>query len=130
MDDPELLKQRAIPLNSKMKSQFDRIKLADLKVPDKLANYVDEKFVRDKSEVANNMEKLLREIRNENYSDKSKLAMNVFEDFEKQESWQAYTTLLFADLAKEGGDKVNDGKGGAKGETLRPGKTSTFQQKN
>jgi hypothetical protein len=36
----------------------------------------------------------------DNYSDKEKLALNIFEDFEKQESWQSYTTLLFADLTK------------------------------
>ena len=32
------------------------------------------------------------------YSDKEKLKQNIFEDFEKQESWQSYTTLLFADI--------------------------------
>jgi len=32
------------------------------------------------------------------YSDKEKLKKNIFEDFEKQESWQSYTTLLFADI--------------------------------
>lgn len=37
----------------------------------------------------------------ENYREKDKLKANIFEDFEKQESWQSYTTLLFADI-KEG----------------------------
>ena len=97
LDDPEHLKKKLIPLNIKMKTQFDRIKLADLKVPEKLGNYVDEKFVRDKSDITKNMEKLTRELKLENYSDKDKLALNIFEDFEKQESWQSYTTLLFAD---------------------------------
>jgi len=29
------------------------------------------------------------------------LAANIFEDFEKQESWQSYTTLLFADISTD-----------------------------
>ncbi len=37
-------------------------------------------------------------IGGEMYSDKEKLKANIFEDFEKQESWQSYTTLLFADI--------------------------------
>ena len=44
----------------------------------------------------------------ENYSEKNKLALNIFEDFEKQESWQSYTTLLFADLSKIDDDKKKD----------------------
>jgi hypothetical protein len=36
--------------------------LSDLKTPDKLDNYVDEKFIRDKSEITKNMEKLTREL--------------------------------------------------------------------
>ena len=36
------------------------------------------------------------------------LALNIFEDFEKQESWQSYTTLLFADLSKIESDKKKD----------------------
>ena len=38
---------------------------------------------------------------NENYSEQGKLALNIYDDFEKQESWQSYTTLLFADLGNE-----------------------------
>ncbi len=34
----------------------------------------------------------------ENYTDQDKLKKNIFQDFEKQESWQSYTTLLFADI--------------------------------
>lgn len=32
------------------------------------------------------------------YLNKDKLRDNIFKDFEKQESWQSYTTLLFAEL--------------------------------
>ena len=41
----------------------------------------------------------------ENYQDKGKLSLNVFEDFEKQTSWQAYTTLLITHV-----DNMNDKK--------------------
>lgn len=51
------------------------------------------------------------------YSDKDKLKLNIFNDFEKQESWQSYTTLLFADIntkndiktfTKNNGGKTSD----------------------
>ncbi len=41
----------------------------------------------------------------ENYYDKSKLSLNVFEDFEKQTSWQSYTTLLITDISHLEKDK-------------------------
>jgi len=41
----------------------------------------------------------------ENYNDKKKLSLNVFDDFEKQTSWQSYTTLLITDI-----DNLNEGK--------------------
>jgi hypothetical protein len=34
----------------------------------------------------------------ENYNDVNKLSANVFDDFEKQTSWQSYTTLLITDI--------------------------------
>jgi hypothetical protein len=37
----------------------------------------------------------------ENYNDKAKLSVNVFEDFEKQTSWQSYTTLLITDIVND-----------------------------
>jgi len=122
-NNPERMKLKSLTLANKMKSQFDKIKLSDLKVPEKLDNYVDEKFIRDKSDITKDMEKLTRELRNENYFDKGKLALNIFEDFEKQECWQSYTTLLFADLS--------NGESNARIENLqekqRPGKTSSFK---
>jgi len=33
----------------------------------------------------------------EKFTDSQKLAMNIFDDFGKQDSWQSYTTLLVAD---------------------------------
>lgn len=42
-------------------------KLGDLKTPDKLGNYVDEKFVREKSDITKNMEKLTRELSKSKY---------------------------------------------------------------
>jgi len=102
-------KRKKFTLGNKLKAQFDRIKLKDLKTPEKLESHVEEKFVRDKSEITKNMEKLTREIKGENYSEKDKLARNIFEDFEKQESWQSYTTLLFADLSKIEADKKKIG---------------------
>jgi len=103
----EYAKKRNIPLGIKMKNQFDKIKLHDLKVPEKLADYIDEKFVRDKSDITKSMEKLTRELRHENYSDIKKLCANVYEDFEKQECWQSYTMLLFSDLGKDPEKKCN-----------------------
>jgi hypothetical protein len=41
----------------------------------------------------------------ENYNDINKLSARVFEDFEKQTSWQSYTTLLIADIRDEKKDK-------------------------
>lgn len=32
------------------------------------------------------------------FSNQNNIAKNIFEDIEKQEAWQTYTTLLFADL--------------------------------
>ena len=50
------------------------------------------------------------------------MALNIFEDFEKQESWQSYTTLLFADLTKnpEENKKVDPNK--------KLGKTATIKK--
>jgi hypothetical protein len=62
LGDVEALKRKEVPLNIKLKAQFDHFKLSDLKTPDKLGNYVDEKFIRDASEITKNMEKLKREI--------------------------------------------------------------------
>ena len=55
-------RRRKFSLGNKLKAQFDRIQLKDLKTPEKLENHVDEKFVREKSEITKNMEKLTREI--------------------------------------------------------------------
>jgi len=103
VEEEKLEKEKKLrtSLGNKLKAQFDKIKLKDLKTPDKLDNHVDEKFIRDKSGVTKEMEKLTREIRGEHYNDSNKLQKNIFEDFEKQESWQSYTTLLFADLSKK-----------------------------
>lgn len=57
-------KKRKFSLGNKLKAQFDRIKLKDLKTPEKLDNHVEEKFVRERSEITKNMEKLTREISN------------------------------------------------------------------
>jgi hypothetical protein len=55
-------KKRKFSLGVKLKAQFDRIKIKDLKTPEKLDNHVEEKFVRERSEITKNMEKLTREI--------------------------------------------------------------------
>lgn len=55
-------KKKKFSLGNKLKAQFDRIKLHDLKTPEKLECHVEEKFVREKSEITKNMEKLTREI--------------------------------------------------------------------
>lgn len=101
-------RKRKFSLGAKLKAQFDRVKLKDLKTPEKLENHVEEKFRREKNEITKKMEELTRQIKAENYSEGNKLAMNIFEDFEKQESWQSYTTLLFADLSKVEADKKNE----------------------
>jgi hypothetical protein len=62
LNPEEFKKKKEIPLNLRLKAQFEKFKLEDLKVPDKLDNYVDEKFVRDKSEVTKYMEKLTRDL--------------------------------------------------------------------
>jgi len=120
-------RKRKFSLGNKLKAQFDRVKLSDLKTPAKLENHVDEKFIRDKSEITKNMEKLTREIKGEQYTEKDKLALNIFEDFEKQESWQSYTTLLFADLSKIEADKKKDDERYLGG-TKKIGKTSTMKK--
>jgi hypothetical protein len=61
-EDKEYLESLTIPLYLKMKAQFDKVRLEDLKKPDKIDNYVDEKFIRNKSQIAKNLEKLTREI--------------------------------------------------------------------
>lgn len=55
-------KKRKFSLGVKLKAQFDRIKIKDLKTPEKLDNHVEEKFIRERSEITKNMEKLTREI--------------------------------------------------------------------
>ena len=45
-----------------MKAQNDRLKLKDSKTPEKLEKPVEVKFIRDKSEITKNLEKLTREI--------------------------------------------------------------------
>jgi len=122
-NNPERMRLKHVTLANKMKSQFDKIKLADLKLPEKLDNYIDEKFIRDKSDITKDMEKLTRELKSENYVDKNKLVQNIFDDFEKQECWQSYTTLLFADLSNgESNTRIENLQ-----EKPRPGKTSTFK---
>jgi len=95
--DIEVRKKQSLP--GKLKMLFHQFKIGDLNTPDKLENHVNEKFKRDKSDVTMVFAVLDEEIRGEMYSDKEKLKRNIFEDFEKQESWQSYTTLLFADIS-------------------------------
>jgi deoxyhypusine synthase len=89
-------------------------------MPDQMESIVDNKFVRDKSYITQEMSRLQDQISNidlnnkninfiyfiflekENYYDKEKLSVNVFDDFEKQTSWQSFTTLLITDIANEG----------------------------
>ena len=61
-EDKEYLDSLSIPLYLKMKAQFDMIRLEDLKKPDKIDKYVDDKFIRNKSQIAKNLEKLAREL--------------------------------------------------------------------
>jgi hypothetical protein len=49
-------------------------------------------------EIFDFFEKFYNFLDKENYQDKTKLSLNVFEDFEKQTSWQSYTTLLITDI--------------------------------
>jgi hypothetical protein len=69
----------------------------------------------------------------ENYNDKSKLSQNVFDDFEKQTSWQSYTTLLITDidgLNKEPAGGMNRGltmRSGAG--TMKPSSVKTTPKK-
>ena len=55
-------RKKKFSLGNKLKAQFDKIKLKDLKTPEKLESHVEEKFIREKSEITKNMEKLTREI--------------------------------------------------------------------
>jgi hypothetical protein len=43
----------------------------------------------------------------ENYNNANKLSMSVFDDFEKQTSWQSYTTLLVTDVNMKNDSKKN-----------------------
>ena len=68
-------------------------------------NNSDNLYIRDKSVITVGFDKLENNIsiynhklEKEIYYDKQKLSDNVFEDFEKQTSWQSYTTLLITDI--------------------------------
>lgn len=94
-------------LSINMKKSFNDIRIKNLNTPDLIDDYVEEKFQREKNDVAITMKNLnfqiskLLNIESENYKDNNKLAMDVFEDFERQESWLSYSTLLFADVNKK-----------------------------
>jgi hypothetical protein len=86
---------------------FTSVNITQLKTPDKIENHVNEKFRREKNEITKAAVILDEELSNifyfykigrEMYLNKDKLRDNIFKDFEKQESWQSYTTLLFAEL--------------------------------
>lgn len=92
-------------LSNTLQKQFEKTKI-NLPNPDKVENYRGEKFVREKSEIAKLIGNLNNQISKktlfnfleyEKINDKTKLASSIIEDIEKQESWQSYTTLLFAD---------------------------------
>ena len=60
----------------------------------------------------------------ENYYDPNKLSLNVFDDFEKQTSWQSYTTSLITDIIQ------NKNFGETPGQTKRSGLGAKTMPKN
>jgi len=100
--------RKKMSLSNKLKTQFANKKISQMDTPDKLEDYVVEKFKREKSELTKEMANLYDEISinikinfitgGEGYMDKENLKRNIIQDFEKQESWQSYSTLLFADI--------------------------------
>lgn len=106
-DESHLPLERRKTLSNKLKCQFEKTRIKNLNNPDKLEDYNDNKFIRGKGTVSKNMDYIKREIRKnykiiilvkEKMKDKGMLAANIIEDFSKQDSWQSYTTLLFADV--------------------------------
>lgn len=63
-DESDIPLEKRKTLSNKLKHQFEKTKITNLKNPDKLENYIEEKFVRDKGDVAKNMENIKREIGN------------------------------------------------------------------
>lgn len=82
----------------KIKHQFNSIKIKNLIEPEKLIESSQDKFVRNKCDYTLEFQNLNREIEKERFADNKKLALNIFDDFGKQEAWQSYTTLLFAEF--------------------------------
>ncbi len=103
MNKDSLVEQKLdkIPLQKKLKANFLKYKINNIKARENNA-ISDNLFIRDKSQITIGMDQLQNKIKLENYHDKKKLAASVFEDFEKQTSWQSYTTLLITDIM---GDK-------------------------
>jgi len=116
--------RKKMSLSNKLKTQFANKKISQMDTPDKLEDYVVEKFKREKSELTKEMANLYDEISinikinfitgGEGYTDKENLKRNIIQDFEKQESWQSYYTLLFSDInpyvAKESKDSGGSSK--------------------
>ena len=90
-------------LVNELQMQFEKIKIKELSNPDIIESYRDDKFIRNGGEIAKQVKVLNHEIQKEMFEDKSKLAENILDDIEKQESWQIYSTLLFsnAEITKE-----------------------------
>lgn len=96
----ENLYQR-ISLNYLIKEQFNLLKIENLKEPEKIMECSQDRFVRDKNDYVLEIQHLNRNIEKEVLDDKDKIARNIFDDIEKQEAWQSYTTLLFANLKSD-----------------------------
>lgn len=109
---------KPVGLSIRIKTNFEKNKIKNLENPNNQEPFNENRFVRDKGAITQGMTRLREQIRNkiklfnfikyleeENYYDKQKLTLNVFEDFEKQTSWQSYTTLLITDI-----DVINDKK--------------------
>jgi len=88
-------------LSRVLKANFDKNKIKDLDMPSKPEGFIDNKFVRDKTGITLGMSNLQNQIYMEIKNDKKKLSACVFDDFEKQTSWQSYTTLLITDIVND-----------------------------
>jgi hypothetical protein len=102
-----------ITLGKMLRTNFEKNKIKNLESHVNQESIGDNRFKRDKSATTQGMNKLKEKINQENYNDAEKLSRKVFEDFEKQTSWQSYTTLLITDIVNDGqannlGGKMNN----------------------
>lgn len=85
----------------KLQKIFKKKKINDLNTADKIDSYLNERFIREQNKNTKETADLLDEIRREILNDPDKLKENIYNDLEKLDSWQAYATILFANIRND-----------------------------